>query len=133
PGLHGVGGWGPRRGRAGDPRALGAPAGARRPPGGHLRLRGGDAHDPPRLDRPDVLRARRAPRGQARLHASRSHGRIGTAAGSPARRMTRRIAAVFAHPDDDTYSLAGSAAMHLGDLEMTLVLATSGEAGQIAD
>jgi LmbE family N-acetylglucosaminyl deacetylase len=48
--------------------------------------------------------------------------------------MTRRLAAVFAHPDDDTYSLAGSLALHAGeDLEVVVILVTSGDAGQIAD
>jgi LmbE family N-acetylglucosaminyl deacetylase len=48
--------------------------------------------------------------------------------------MTRRLAAVFAHPDDDTYSVAGSMALHAGeDVAVIVVLATSGEAGQIAD
>jgi LmbE family N-acetylglucosaminyl deacetylase len=46
----------------------------------------------------------------------------------------RRIAAVFAHPDDDTYGLGGSLAVHADDgLEVTVVLATSGDAGRIAD
>jgi LmbE family N-acetylglucosaminyl deacetylase len=48
--------------------------------------------------------------------------------------MTRRLAAVFAHPDDDTYSVAGSMALHAGeDVRAIVVLATSGEAGQIVD
>ena len=48
--------------------------------------------------------------------------------------MTRRIACVFAHPDDDTYGVGGSLALHTGpDLEVTVILTTSGEAGQIAD
>lgn len=48
--------------------------------------------------------------------------------------MTRRIACVFAHPDDDTYGVGGSLALHAGDdLRITVVLATSGEAGRIAD
>ncbi len=45
-----------------------------------------------------------------------------------------RAACVFAHPDDDTYGLGGSLALHAGDvLEVTVVLATSGDAGRIAD
>lgn len=45
-----------------------------------------------------------------------------------------RVACVFAHPDDDTYSVGGSLALHAADdLEVTVVLATSGEAGLIAD
>jgi LmbE family N-acetylglucosaminyl deacetylase len=48
--------------------------------------------------------------------------------------MTRRVACVFAHPDDDTYGVAGSLAAVAGeDLELLLVMTTSGEAGQIAD
>lgn len=47
--------------------------------------------------------------------------------------MTPRLAAVFAHPDDDTYGLAGTLALAEGDIEYTLVVATSGEAGLISD
>jgi LmbE family N-acetylglucosaminyl deacetylase len=48
--------------------------------------------------------------------------------------MTRRVACVFAHPDDDTYGVAGALALHAGsDLEITVVMTTSGEAGLIAD
>ncbi|HZP89476.1 MAG TPA: PIG-L family deacetylase [Actinomycetota bacterium] len=48
--------------------------------------------------------------------------------------MTRRLAAVFAHPDDDTYGIAGTVALHRHeDLALTVVLATSGEAGRIFD
>jgi len=48
--------------------------------------------------------------------------------------VTRRIACVFAHPDDDTYGVGGSLALHAdSDLEVTVILTTSGEAGQIAD
>lgn len=46
----------------------------------------------------------------------------------------RRIACVFAHPDDDTFGVGGSLALHAGDdVELTVILATSGEAGRIAD
>jgi LmbE family N-acetylglucosaminyl deacetylase len=46
----------------------------------------------------------------------------------------RRVACVFAHPDDDTYGVGGSLALHAREaFELTVVLATSGEAGQIAD
>ena len=45
----------------------------------------------------------------------------------------RRLACVFAHPDDDTFGAAASLALHAGDIALTVVLATSGEAGQIAD
>ncbi|HYT80828.1 MAG TPA: PIG-L family deacetylase [Actinomycetota bacterium] len=47
--------------------------------------------------------------------------------------MTRRLAAVFAHPDDDTYGLAGTLAMGKGDVEYAVIVATSGEAGPISD
>lgn len=47
--------------------------------------------------------------------------------------MTHRLAAVFAHPDDDTYGLAGTLAMGKGDVEYTVIVATSGEAGTISD
>jgi N-acetyl-1-D-myo-inositol-2-amino-2-deoxy-alpha-D-glucopyranoside deacetylase len=41
---------------------------------------------------------------------------------------------VFAHPDDDTYGVAGSLALHAGPgLEVTVIMTTSGEAGLIAD
>jgi LmbE family N-acetylglucosaminyl deacetylase len=46
-----------------------------------------------------------------------------------------RLAGVFAHPDDDTYSIAGTVALHAEEpgSELAVLLATSGEAGQIAD
>jgi len=44
-----------------------------------------------------------------------------------------RLALVFAHPDDDSFGVSGSMAMHRDDLEALVVLATSGEAGMIAD
>jgi LmbE family N-acetylglucosaminyl deacetylase len=48
--------------------------------------------------------------------------------------VTRRIACVLAHPDDDTYGVGGSLALHAeDDVEITVILATSGEAGRIAD
>lgn len=44
----------------------------------------------------------------------------------------RRLAAVFAHPDDDTFNLCGSLIRHgPEDLDYTVVVATSGEAGLI--
>lgn len=43
-----------------------------------------------------------------------------------------RLAAVFAHPDDDTYGLGGTLAMD-GDIDYSLAVATSGEAGVISD
>ena len=46
----------------------------------------------------------------------------------------RRVACVFAHPDDETFGVGGSLALHAGDeVELTVILATSGEAGRIAD
>lgn len=48
--------------------------------------------------------------------------------------MTRRLAAVFAHPDDDTYGVGGTVGLHAdAGIEVTAVLATSGEAGRIFD
>jgi LmbE family N-acetylglucosaminyl deacetylase len=45
-----------------------------------------------------------------------------------------RLAAVFAHPDDDAFGVFGTIALHLGDgIEVMTVLATRGEAGPIAD
>lgn len=46
--------------------------------------------------------------------------------------MKRRVAAVFAHPDDDTFGLTGSLLRHGPDaLDYLLIVATSGEAGLI--
>jgi LmbE family N-acetylglucosaminyl deacetylase len=47
--------------------------------------------------------------------------------------VTVRLAGVFAHPDDDSYVLGGTLLLHPGAVEPTLVFATSGEAGPIAD
>jgi N-acetyl-1-D-myo-inositol-2-amino-2-deoxy-alpha-D-glucopyranoside deacetylase len=47
--------------------------------------------------------------------------------------VAHRLAAVYAHPDDDTYSLGGSLALGQGNIEYTLIVATSGEAGVISD
>ena len=48
--------------------------------------------------------------------------------------MSRRIAGVFAHPDDDTYGVGGSLALHADDpdLRVTVIMTTSGDAGRIA-
>jgi LmbE family N-acetylglucosaminyl deacetylase len=43
----------------------------------------------------------------------------------------RRLAAVFAHPDDDTFAVGGIVAG--GELDYTVIVATSGEAGLISD
>jgi LmbE family N-acetylglucosaminyl deacetylase len=47
----------------------------------------------------------------------------------------RTLLAVYAHPDDDTFAISGSIALHADDpgLRFVLVLATSGGAGEIAD
>lgn len=42
-----------------------------------------------------------------------------------------RLAAVFAHPDDDAYTIGGSLARHAGRIEVTIVLCTSGGSGPI--
>ncbi|MBI4261391.1 MAG: PIG-L family deacetylase [Actinobacteria bacterium] len=47
--------------------------------------------------------------------------------------MGRRLAALFAHPDDDVFSLGGTLALHAEELDLLAVYATSGEAGLIAD
>jgi LmbE family N-acetylglucosaminyl deacetylase len=47
--------------------------------------------------------------------------------------VTRRLAAVFAHPDDDAFGIGGSCALHADELELMVVFATSGDAGRIAD
>jgi LmbE family N-acetylglucosaminyl deacetylase len=47
--------------------------------------------------------------------------------------VTVRLAGLFAHPDDDSYVLGGTLLLHPGAVEPTLVFATSGEAGPIAD
>jgi LmbE family N-acetylglucosaminyl deacetylase len=47
--------------------------------------------------------------------------------------MTLKILGVFAHPDDDVYTIGATLAAHRDDVETTLVFATSGEAGPITD
>jgi LmbE family N-acetylglucosaminyl deacetylase len=49
--------------------------------------------------------------------------------------VSRQLAVVFAHPDDDTFGVTGTAAIHANDPEfhLTAVLATSGEHGMISD
>jgi LmbE family N-acetylglucosaminyl deacetylase len=47
--------------------------------------------------------------------------------------VTYRLAALFAHPDDDAFGISGSCALHADELELLVVFATSGEAGRIAD
>src|SRR3954470_12113329 len=48
--------------------------------------------------------------------------------------MTRKLALVFAHPDDESYSAYGTVARHAHDPDFRLVVlhATDGEAGEIA-
>lgn len=49
--------------------------------------------------------------------------------------MGRHLALVVAHPDDDTFGSAGTVGLHAGEpaFRFTLVHATSGEQGEIAD
>lgn len=49
--------------------------------------------------------------------------------------MSRTLAAIVAHPDDDTFGCAGTVALHADDpgFRFVLVHVTSGEAGRIAD
>jgi len=47
--------------------------------------------------------------------------------------VARRLSLVFAHPDDDTFGVGGTIAKHRDDLDLQVILATSGEAGIIAD
>ena len=49
--------------------------------------------------------------------------------------MTRRLAVVVAHPDDDTFGCAGTVALHADDPAFAFVLihVTSGEKGEIAE
>jgi LmbE family N-acetylglucosaminyl deacetylase len=49
--------------------------------------------------------------------------------------VSRGLAAIFAHPDDDAFGITGTVALHADDPEFrfTLILATSGEAGMISD
>src|SRR5919106_512270 len=44
---------------------------------------------------------------------------------------TTRLLGVFAHPDDDVYTLGGSWVVERDQLEVTLVFCTSGDAGPI--
>ena len=46
--------------------------------------------------------------------------------------MGHRLAAVYAHPDDDTFGVWGTLVLN-PDTEYTLIVATSGDAGEIAD
>jgi LmbE family N-acetylglucosaminyl deacetylase len=49
--------------------------------------------------------------------------------------VSRRLATVVAHPDDDTFACAGTVALHAHEqgFRFTLVHVTSGEAGMISD
>jgi LmbE family N-acetylglucosaminyl deacetylase len=42
-----------------------------------------------------------------------------------------RVVGVFAHPDDDVFSIGGTLALHAADVDATLVFCTSGENGPI--
>ena len=44
--------------------------------------------------------------------------------------MQRAIAAVFAHPDDETFAIGGTIARHAGAARCTLFCATNGDAGR---
>lgn len=44
-----------------------------------------------------------------------------------------RLAGVFAHPDDDVYTIGGTLLLHAGEIDATLIFATSGGAGPISD
>lgn len=44
-----------------------------------------------------------------------------------------RLAGVFAHPDDDAYGLGGTMALERHGVDVSVVLATSGGAGEISD
>jgi LmbE family N-acetylglucosaminyl deacetylase len=44
-----------------------------------------------------------------------------------------RLTGVFAHPDDDVYLLGGTLLLHPGEIDLSLLFATSGEAGPISD
>ncbi len=46
--------------------------------------------------------------------------------------MGHRLAAVYAHPDDDTYGVGGTLALN-PEVDYTLIVATSGDAGMISD
>jgi LmbE family N-acetylglucosaminyl deacetylase len=47
--------------------------------------------------------------------------------------MTNGLLGVFAHPDDDAYSLGGTLLLERGRIRPEIVLATSGGAGEISD
>ncbi len=44
-----------------------------------------------------------------------------------------RLAGVFAHPDDDVYTIGGTLLLHAGEIDATLIFATSGGVGPISD
>ncbi len=45
--------------------------------------------------------------------------------------MSRRLAAIFAHPDDDAWTIGGTLAMNAGRVDPTIVVCTSGGNGPI--
>src|SRR5204863_8891914 len=73
--------------------------------------------------------ARGPPGDQGGGGSRRPHGGARVAAGD----AVKRLSLVFAHPDDDSFGVSGSVAMHRDDAEVQVILATSGEAGMIAD
>lgn len=44
-----------------------------------------------------------------------------------------RLAGVYAHPDDDVYTIGGTLLLHTGEVEPALLFATDGGAGPISD
>jgi len=47
--------------------------------------------------------------------------------------VTYHLAGVYAHPDDDTFGVGAILAKHAANIDYTLIVATSGEAGEISD
>lgn len=47
--------------------------------------------------------------------------------------MVIRLAGVFAHPDDDVYTIGGTLLLHAGEVKPALLFATNGGAGPITD
>jgi LmbE family N-acetylglucosaminyl deacetylase len=47
--------------------------------------------------------------------------------------VTIRVVGVFAHPDDDAYVMGGTLLLHRGEIDLTVIFATSGGAGPISD
>jgi LmbE family N-acetylglucosaminyl deacetylase len=47
--------------------------------------------------------------------------------------MTTRLTGIFAHPDDDAYLIGGTLLLNAGRIDLSVIFATSGEAGPISD